>query len=430
VTESDAHSNCQSARYNTLQHTATHCNTLQHTATHCNTLQHTATHCNTLQRTATHCNTLQHTATHCDALHHTATHCITLQHTATHCDRLQHTATHCNTLRHTASYCLKHTATHCTALRHNATHCRTLQHTATLVIRTGAITSMLRFHKCVPWHTFVKTEHGCDGVWHDSFIFVPWLMYMWAMTHCHDSCIYTGGSTSSSMFSSQMCAARDFVCALWHLDGAGSCVAACCSVFQCFVLCCTVSQRVALWRCDDASSWVTLWRRLIGSPKLQIIFHKRSIKFRSLLRKMTWKDKGSYESSPPCTLCCTMLHFAALCCTVFQCVAACCKVVQMISCYYIWADIHPAGARVQNLNKQRLLRVSCSVLQCVGVSCSVLQCVAVCCCVLLCVAVSLSSCRPALCGHESSHTVIVVFFWNRKYLFLKCCPGLIDSVRV
>ena len=43
------------------------------------------------------------------------------------------------------------------------------------------------------------------------------------------------------------------------------------------------------------------WGRLIGSPKLQIIFHKRAIKYRSLLRKMTYKDKGSYESSPPCT---------------------------------------------------------------------------------------------------------------------------------
>ena len=42
------------------------------------------------------------------------------------------------------------------------------------------------------------------------------------------------------------------------------------------------------------------WRRLIGSPKLQIIFHKRAIRYRSLLRKMIYKDKGSYESSPPC----------------------------------------------------------------------------------------------------------------------------------
>ena len=43
------------------------------------------------------------------------------------------------------------------------------------------------------------------------------------------------------------------------------------------------------------------WRRLIGCPKLQIIFYKRATKYRSLLRKMTYKDKGSYESSPPCT---------------------------------------------------------------------------------------------------------------------------------
>jgi len=45
----------------------------------------------------------------------------------------------------------------------------------------------------------------------------------------------------------------------------------------------------------------TGWRRLIGSPKLHIIFHKRATKYRSLLQKMTHKDKGSYESSPPCT---------------------------------------------------------------------------------------------------------------------------------
>ena len=49
--------------------------------------------------------------------------------------------------------------------------------------------------------------------------------------------------------------------------------------------------------------WYTGWRRLIGSPKLQIIFHKRATKYRSLLRKMTYKDKGSYESSPPCSIC-------------------------------------------------------------------------------------------------------------------------------
>ena len=46
----------------------------------------------------------------------------------------------------------------------------------------------------------------------------------------------------------------------------------------------------------------TGWRRLIGSPKLQIIFHKRATKYRALLRKMNYKDKGSYESLPPCNV--------------------------------------------------------------------------------------------------------------------------------
>jgi len=45
----------------------------------------------------------------------------------------------------------------------------------------------------------------------------------------------------------------------------------------------------------------TGWRRLIGSPKLQIIFHKTTTTYRSLLQNMTYKDKGSYKSSPPCT---------------------------------------------------------------------------------------------------------------------------------
>jgi len=42
-------------------------------------------------------------------------------------------------------------------------------------------------------------------------------------------------------------------------------------------------------------------RRLIGSPKLPIVFHKKATKYRSLLRKMAYKDKGSYESSPTCS---------------------------------------------------------------------------------------------------------------------------------
>jgi len=237
---------------NTLQHTATHCNTLQHTATHCNTLQRIATHCNTLQRTATHCNTLQHTATHCNTLQHTAWN--TLQRTALHCDTMQHTAAHFNTLQHWSyAQAPSHPCSVLTNVCHGSfiwgpwlIHMRTMTHAC---VRAGVTNVCHDPFTCGPWLIFVQwlicicamthasaqaraPTRQCSihaSMWYDSFICVPWLISTWAKTHCYDSCIYTGGSTSSSMFSAQICAAKDFVCALWHLDDAGSCVAACCS---------------------------------------------------------------------------------------------------------------------------------------------------------------------------------------------------------
>ena len=44
----------------------------------------------------------------------------------------------------------------------------------------------------------------------------------------------------------------------------------------------------------------TGWRRPIGCLKLQIIFRKRATNYRALLRKMTYGDKASCGSSPPC----------------------------------------------------------------------------------------------------------------------------------
>jgi len=50
-------------------------------------------------------------------------------------------------------------------------------------------------------------------------------------------------------------------------------------------------------------SWLcTGWRRLIVCLKLQIIFCKRATNYRALLRKMTYKDKPSYASSPLCIM--------------------------------------------------------------------------------------------------------------------------------
>jgi len=70
-----------------------------------------------------------------------------------------------------------------------------------------------------------------------------------------------------------------------------------CSVLQC-VVCCSAAMCCSVF---VNLRFTTGWRRLIGSSKLQIIFHTRATKYRSLFQKMTYKGQGSYESSPPCT---------------------------------------------------------------------------------------------------------------------------------
>jgi len=48
-------------------------------------------------------------------------------------------------------------------------------------------------------------------------------------------------------------------------------------------------------------SHFTGWRRLIGCLKSQVIFCKRATNYMALLRKMSYKDKASSASSPPCS---------------------------------------------------------------------------------------------------------------------------------
>jgi len=44
----------------------------------------------------------------------------------------------------------------------------------------------------------------------------------------------------------------------------------------------------------------TGWRRHIGCLKLQVVFRERATDYRALLREMTYEDKASYDSTPPC----------------------------------------------------------------------------------------------------------------------------------
>ena len=54
--------------------------------------------------------------------------------------------------------------------------------------------------------------------------------------------------------------------------------------------------------------YATGWRVPIGCLKLNVIFRNRATNNRPLLPKMTYKDKASYGSSPPCNYCLNIIH--------------------------------------------------------------------------------------------------------------------------
>jgi len=50
------------------------------------------------------------------------------------------------------------------------------------------------------------------------------------------------------------------------------------------------------WTSKCGRMSITRWRRPVGCLQLQVIWHKRATNYRALLRKMTYKDKASYDS--------------------------------------------------------------------------------------------------------------------------------------
>jgi len=88
-------------------------------------------------------------------------------------------------------------------------------------------------------------------------------------------------------------------------------------------------RNTCVWRERNTCVWRKAHVQAYDMYIVQIVFHKRATKYRSLLWKMTYKDKGSYESSPPCsppctreekqrtaTLCNTLHHTATHCNTL------------------------------------------------------------------------------------------------------------------
>ena len=82
------------------------------------------------------------------------------------------------------------------------------------------------------------------------------------------------------------------------------CLCVCVYVSVCVHLCLFVLVCVCM-----RTKWCFLptgWRRHIGCLKLQVFFRKRATNHRALLQKMTYKNKASCASLPPCNCCLAM----------------------------------------------------------------------------------------------------------------------------
>jgi len=86
----------------------------------------------------------------------------------------------------------------------------------------------------------------------------------------------------------------------------------------------------------------TGWRRLGGCLNLQVIFCKRATNYRALLWKMTYEDKASYDSTPPCTRLSASLT-PCVCVCVCVCVCAC---VCVWMCVCVCAYIHVSDTHI------------------------------------------------------------------------------------
>ena len=75
-------------------------------------------------------------------------------------------------------------------------------------------------------------------------------------------------------------------------------------MLQCVAACCSAAVLTqfaqSLNETSTSHHQTTGWRRPIGCLKLQVIFRKRATNYTALLRKMTCRDKASYDSTPPC----------------------------------------------------------------------------------------------------------------------------------
>jgi len=140
---------------------------------------------------------------------------------------------------------------------------------------------------------------------------------------------------------------------------------------------------VCVYLCAFFDGYNTGWRRLIGCLKLQVIFRTRATNHRALLRKITYEDKASYGSSPPCSTVQELLDwfeadlgFTKLFLFRFICVlcAVLSPTLSSPSPLVLFRRLSLPPPRGGSASRVSPRAVCCSVLQCVAVCCSVATC--------------------------------------------------------
>ena len=116
---------------------------------------------------------------------------------------------------------------------------------------------------------------------------------------------------------------------------------------QCVVAvrCRSVLQRIVAVCHLYARGDATGWRRPIGLLKLQVIVRKRATNGRALLPKITYTDKASYGSSPPCNAAayrssCTLAHIRVCACVCVLRVCVCVHVCVRVCVMHVGAEIY------------------------------------------------------------------------------------------
>jgi len=185
------------------------------------------------------------------------------------------------------------------------------------VCATTRVACLMRGLDVYVWHDSFRCVmwllQMCD-VWPDVFICVTWLVWlkgfmrMCDVTHSDVWCGFWRCAMCDVMywyvwhdlFARVACLISRFhtyvwhVCDIWHTNSYGHTNSFVWYLSWRIHMNMTFDIRILRVPSD------TGWRRPIGSLKLQAIFRKRATHYRALSRKMTYEDKASYASTPPC----------------------------------------------------------------------------------------------------------------------------------